>query len=387
MRTPRLAAPAVIGTLALVLVGATSAPAGDWRQDGFDAQHTRFNNVETTLSRSNVGHLKRAMVTPVVTGSGPVIVAGTAYLSSSSAGDAQAIDTVTGTVRWTVNACNQGQQTSAPAFAMGGIWVGLDDPAIVGMRSGSGATIACPSPGDLFPTALAAAGRSVYAGGGSGEVVAVDASSGRVRWAVRPHSPVLGASMATPAVTIDGSALLVGSSNGYVYRLAAATGAVVWARYLDSCGESAVTVSGSLLYVSGCNLYALSAATGSVVWQSTHLGPVITAPAVANGLVIAGAAGTYAGLAAFDAATGRRVWSANEFVQDPPTVANGVVYVDAEFSLDMFSSDTGALLGRVSTLSSGYAYQGSPIPVDGRVYLWSDSYLDGTGARLEAFVP
>jgi outer membrane protein assembly factor BamB len=315
------------------------------------------------------------------------VVGGTAYLSSSGAGDVQALDAGTGSVRWTANACNQGQQTSAPAFAMGAIWVGLNDPSIVGLASGTGVTRACVSPGDLFPTPPTAANGAVYAGGGSGEVVAVDASSGRVRWAVWPPSPLLAPLMNAPAVSTDGTRLFVGSSNGYVYKLAAATGAVIWAHYVDSCGESAVTVSGSNLYVSGCNLYALSAATGAVLWQTTHFGPAISAPAVANGLVIAGAQGTYAGLAAFNATTGSRVWSSNEFVQDPPTVANGVVYVDAEFSLDMFNSSTGALLGRVTTLPAGYAYQGSAIPAGGRVYLWSDRYLDGTGGRLEALRP
>jgi outer membrane protein assembly factor BamB len=321
MRTPRMLAPAVIATLGLVLVGATNAPSDDWRQSGFDAQHTRFNPFETTLTRSNVGHLTPAFAAPVQTGPDPVVVGGTAYLSSSGAGDVQALDAGTGSVRWTANACNQGQQTSAPAFAMGAIWVGLNDPSIVGLASSSGATRTCVSPGDLFPTPPSAANGAVYAGGGSGEVVAVDASSGRVRWGVWPPSPLLAPLMNAPAVSTDGTRLFVGSSNGYVYKLAA------------------------------------------------------------------GAQGTYAGLAAFNASTGSRVWSSNEFVQDPPTVANDVVYVDAEFTLDMFNSSTGALLGRVTTLPAGYAYQGSAIPAGGRVYLWSDRYLDGTGGRLEALRP
>ena len=214
---------------------------------------------------------------------------------------------------------------------------------------------------------------------------AINATTGKVRWAVRPPSPLLDPSLETPAVSLDGKSLFVGSSNGYVYKVDAGSGAVIWAHYVDSCGLTAVTVSETSLYVSGCNVYALSAKTGSLLWQSTHFGPTITAPALANGLVIAGAQGNYAGLAAFNATTGRRVWLANEFVQAPPTVANGVVYVDEEFSLDTFNSANGSRLGSVSTLPSGYQYEGSPIVVNGRVYIVSFNYLSGADTRLEAF--
>lgn len=358
-----------------------------WTQWGFNAQNTRNNPFETALTRSNVGHLVRAFVTPTQTGPDPIVVSGVAYLSDSGSGYVQAVDARSGSVEWTTDACHQGQETSAPAFSDGRLWVGLNDPSIAGIDSRSGATFACPNPGDLFPTPFSARRGIVYAGGGEGQLVAVSASTGKVLWAVRPRSPLLYPSLQTPAVSFDGTTLYVGSSNGYVYKVNAGSGTVIWARYVDSCGESAVTVSGSMLYVSGCNVYALSAGTGTVLWHSTHFGPSITAPAVAAGLVVAGSQGNYGGLAAFDANSGRRVWLANEFVQAPATVANGVVYVDEEFNLDMFDSSTGARLGSVSTLPSGYSYLGSPIVVDGRVYICSYDYLTGSHTRLEAFEP
>jgi len=53
---------------------------------------------------------------------------------------------------------------------------------------------------------------------------------------------------------------------------------------------------------------------------------------------------SYQGIAAFNTTTGKRTWFDNVDVADPPTIANGVVYVDAEegLSLIMLNSSTGA---------------------------------------------
>lgn len=365
--------------------GTTSVSVA-WTQSGYNAQHTRNNRFETVLARSDVGHLVRAFTTRTKTGPDPVVVGGVAYLSNSGSGFVQAIDARDGVVKWTANACLQGQATTGAAFSAGRLWVGLNDPSIAAVESASGATFACPNPGDLFPTPLSTYRGIVYAGGGTGELVAISATTGHILWSARPHSPLLYPALQTPAVSTDGSTLYVGSSNGYVYSVDAETGAVIWAHYVDSCGESAVTVSGSRLFVSGCNLYALSAATGGMLWHSTHLGPTITAPAVAGGLVFAGGQGNYTGLDAFDANSGALVWHVNEFIQDPPTVANGVVYVDAEFALDAFNSSTGVRLASVATLPNGFSYVGSPVVTNGHVYICSTDVLNGT-TSLEAFQP
>ena len=112
--------------------------------------------------------------------------------------------------------------------------------------------------------------------------------------------------MATPAVSTDGNWLFIGSpGTGDVYKLNAQTGALVWTRYIDSCGESAVTVSGSTLLVSGCAVYALSAGNGSMLWHSNRIGSSISTPAVAGGLVFVTALGNYPGTFALNASTGR----------------------------------------------------------------------------------
>ena len=79
------------------------------------------------------------------------------------------------------------------------------------------------------------------------------------------------------------------------------------------------------------------------------------------------------------------MWKIGEFVQNAPTIAGGVVYVDAEFDLDMVNSSTGALLGRVTPPSSTQ-FAGSPVPVDGRVYITTSNLVDFS-TTLQAFGP
>jgi outer membrane protein assembly factor BamB len=374
-------------------VSATTLPASDWRQDGFNAQHTRYNQLETAVSRTNVGHLRLAFAAPNIGGSAdPVIVGGVGYLANSgcpqgAAGCVQAISAVSGAIHWTVQ---EGQQTSAPAFAQGRIWVGLEDPQLLGLAISNGATVASPpSAQDLFYNPSAANG-IVYAAGPGGQLVAINASAGTARWAV-----VLGGANGPPAVSADGKTLFV-SSGSFVDNVTAATGAVTAAYYLNGFSPSTITVSGSILYVKGdswdgttwkTTLFAMSSTTGAVLWNSpTYTGTLppatFTDPAVANGLVVVGLPGA---LDAFNATTGQLVWSTTEIVQAPPTVANGVVFVDQGVSLDMFNSSTGALLGRILAPAGG-VFSGSPIPADGHLYISSFNGVNYT-TTLEAFMP
>ena len=182
----------------------------------------------------------------------------------------------------------------------------------------------------------------------------------------------------TPTVSADGGAVFVGgygnNTQQLLYKLNAATGAVIWSRVLGACGESTI-VSGSMVFLNSCNtLYALSAATGSTVWQVSGA----DAAAVAGGLVFSGAA-------AFNATNGSLVWSNPTYSGGSTAVANGVVYVDAGTQIFMLNSSTGALLGTIS-LPPSSGFDGAVIPVDGRVYVCSVN--ETTGAiSLHAYEP
>ncbi len=119
-----------------------------------------------------------------------------------------------------------------------------------------------------------------------------------------------GAVRSSPVVV--GGAVYVGSADGHVYALDAATGKPRWRYRTGGPVHSSAAVADGVVYIGSDDrhLYALDAATGEPRWRfRRHHAPVRNAPGVAYGLVFAGF-GTYGGggLSGIDAATGRERW-------------------------------------------------------------------------------
>jgi len=382
----------VVATVAIAFTGSAhtasaASSSTNWPQEGFNAQHTNYNATETTLTRSNVRNLTHVFATPLQdVGPDPIEANGAVYLSASGGGDIESINGTTGAVNWTTNACTQGQGTSIPAFAANKIWVGLNDPG-TGAVNTSGATVSCIEFGDYFPTPPTVSHGIVFASGMDGVVVAINASTGSVLWqtcllCTQSGGPFL----YSPAVSVDGKWLFIAGNDvnggGAVYKVNATTGALSWSRYMDTCGTSAVAISGSSLIVNGCNLYSLSAATGAMIWHTNHFGPSISSPSVTSGLVFASAGGR---MDAFKATNGKMLWSYAYSLTVAPTLANGVVYVNDSSDLAMVNSATGTQVGQILA-PTGAGFTGSVVVVNGYVYVCA---IDGsTGAvALEAYRP
>ena len=360
---------------------AATTSSTNWTQWGFNAQHTGDNPAETVLTRANVSHLVSVFSTRLNgTFPDPIVAGGVVYLSDSN-GVVEAINGATGAVKWRTTPACAGQVTSDPAFAGGRVWIGLEDPGVAAISAG-GNNVSCIE-SFLVSSPPSAAHGTVYAAGEGGEVAAINATTGEVRWSRQlpnDNGPYFEDS---PSLSADGSAVFVSGTNsstkGVVYKVNAATGAVIWSRTVDACASlnSTVAVSGSRLFVvSGCNLYGLSAATGSTIWQNTGVGSGDLA--VAGDLVFNGAA-------AFNATNGTLVWNNPTYSGSSPAVANGVVYVDAGSQIFMLNSSTGAVLG-VLTPSSGTQFAGAVIPVDGHVYVCTVNQSTGV-ASLHAYQP
>jgi hypothetical protein len=139
-----------------------------------------------------------------------------------------------------------------------------------------------------------------------------------------------GTVFSSPAVA--GGVVYVGSGDGNVYALNAATGAKQWAYWTggSQVTNSPAVVGGVVYFGSEDNtLYALNAATGAKQWTYRTRGPMNSPPTVANGVVYAGSGD--GNLYAFDAATGAKQWAyqTGEYIYSSPAVANGVVYAGA----------------------------------------------------------
>jgi outer membrane protein assembly factor BamB len=249
MRFPLAAG--VAASVAMSVIGGshpatgTASPA-DWTQEGFNGQHTADNPAETILTRANVGHLVSAFSTrvnpnnPQIWGvyPDPIVAGGVVYLSNSGDGILLAVNATTGAVKWRVGThCYGG--TTAPAFAGGQIWLSQDDPGISAISTG-GVQISCIplflADGGYGTSPPSAGNGTVYSEADDGGVGAVNATTGAILWSTNPNV----GDASTPTVSADGRAVFVGGNDNtqnVLYKLKAATGAVIWSRGLGACGE------------------------------------------------------------------------------------------------------------------------------------------------------
>ena len=284
----------------------------------------------------------------------PTVDGSTVYIGST-AGLFYALDRNSGNQRWKFAA--KGRIASTAAVANGTVYFGAYDGNLYALETGTGqlkwkfATEGehrfaathlhgsqpmkevMPDPFDCYLSSPAIWNGTVYFGSGDGNVYAVDANTGALKWKFKTGDVV----HASPAIA-DGK-VYIGSWDSYFYALDAATGKEVW-RF--KTGEdpdihnqvgiqsSAAVVDGVVYF--GCrdaHLYALNAKTGEKKWAFATKGSwVIASPAVRDGEVYF--ATSDSGLVyELDAKTGNVSFSLNlqrwpSF--SSPAIAGGVLY-------------------------------------------------------------
>jgi eukaryotic-like serine/threonine-protein kinase len=325
--------------------------------------------AEPVLFRSNARHdgIYLAAGVPVLHGvkwkfraagaivSTPAVSGGTVYFGSSDH-QVYALDERSGTLRWKF--ATHGRVSSSPAVADGRVYVGSFDGAFYALDAAQGtlawkfategehrfsarhlhgaepAAELMPDPFDVFLSSPALAGGVVYFGSGDGNVYALEAASGELRWKFHTGNVV----HASPAIAAG--TLYVGSWDSYFYALDAATGKQRWrfktgedpAIHNQEGIQSSAVVANGMVYF-GCrdsNLYALDAASGELRWSFSNKGSwVISSPAVRDGRVYFATSDSGL-LHALDAKTGAAVFSL-DFNHWPffssPTLAGHYLYI------------------------------------------------------------
>ncbi|HEY0384188.1 MAG TPA: PQQ-binding-like beta-propeller repeat protein [Candidatus Elarobacter sp.] len=247
--------------------------------------------------------------------SSPAVTAGSVYASSYD-GNVYAIDATSGKKRW--HFATRGEHRFIAPHLHGALPV--HEPM--------------PDPWDFFLSSPAVSRGIVYAGSGDGNVYALDAASGRKRWAFHTGNVV----HASPAVA--GDTVYVGSWDGYFYALDAATGALRWKFKTGDDPDihnhvgiqSSATVVGGVVYFGSrdAHVYALDAKTGHQKWRFATAGGAwaSSSPAVSGGRVYFGE-GSSGLFRALDATTGKPVFTLDT-VNAPfssPAVAGTMLYV------------------------------------------------------------
>ena len=287
-------------------------------------------------------------------------------------GNVYAVDAESGRQIW--KRTTKGPVSSSPAVAGGIVYVTSYDGKLYALNADTGAvqwkfatagerrfeakglhgmqpkneTIADPF--DVFLSSPVAEG-AVYFGSGDGNLYAVDAATGELRWSFKTGDVV----HASPAYA-DG-AVFVGSWDSYFYAVKAATGKEKWrfhggedALIHNQVGfQSSPAVVDGVVYT-GCrdsNVYALDAATGKEKWRSNNeLSWVNSSPAVAKGNIFFATSDSSL-FRAVDAATGRELFrqQVKAYMFSSPAVAGDVVIIGVlNGTLEARDVKTGELL-------------------------------------------
>ena len=266
--------------------------------------------------------------------SSPAISNGTAYVGSNDH-FLYAVDLATGTQKWKFETASR--VTSSPAVSGDTVYFGSMDAnsyavdAVTGKLKWKYTTAgerrytathlhgampeaeAMPDPFDFYLSSPTVANGVVYFGSGDGNVYALDAAGGQLKWKFQTGDVV----HASPAVA--NGTIFIGSWDSYLYALDAATETQKWKfktgedpKIHNQVGlQSSPAVADGLVYV-GCrdsNLYAVDAATGEKKWAFNNKGSwVIGSPAVHEGKVYFTTSDS-AMFYALDARTGTPVFS------------------------------------------------------------------------------
>lgn len=230
---------------------------------------------------------------------------------------------------------------------------------------------------------------------GFGEVIALDAASGRQIWRQRLGAPISG------AATIAGGTVYVLGRDGTGWAIRAEDGRSLWKVNLRRDiagwqGYAAPAVDGDLVIFPGNSgqLLAVDRRTGEERWSAqvagSRIGRAIALirdmtgePVIAGNQVIAG---TSSGrIAAFDRATGAQLWSHDDGALSVPVVAgNSVFAIDDDSRLIRLDRNNGALVWatplpefvdqRVKKQEQVWAHYG-PVLAGGRLFVTSSDGL------------
>lgn len=174
--------------------------------------------------------------------------------------------------------------------------------------------------GTVYQTFVADSECGSHAQGG--EIVALQATSGKVRWL--RHI----AACESSALLADGR-VYVGTWAGTILALDAATGATIWSYDAGAAVKGSLSLWDGRVYVGtyGGEVLALDASNGGLAWQESGYGELYSSPALADGRLVIGSLD--GDVDALDAADGHLLWQdrTGGYVYASPALADGLVLI------------------------------------------------------------
>lgn len=208
----------------------------------------------------------------------------------------------------------------------------------------------------------------VYVGTGDGNLYALDAASGSMKWSFKSNG-----SFAYSSPTYKDGIIYEGSVDNYVYAVNSINGALIWKAQGGTTGiESDAICVDSTVYV-GTNddyLLALDAITGLERWRFQSLANISSSPLTANDAVYFGSSDGY--FYAVNKLTGTLIWkfaTGGMINQSGASLVDGILYFGSrDGNLYAVNAVDGTLAWKYDT--GGISLEmSSPTVKDGVVYI------------------
>ncbi len=139
--------------------------------------------------------------------------------------------------------------------------------------------------GDIIESSAAISEGTVFVGAGTGDLLAIDLETGKLRWKYATGSQI---GESSPAV--GGGRVFVGDLAGIVHAVDARSGSRVWTFKTGGEVKSSPVLVGELVLIGSydTHLYALQQKDGGVRWKLQTKGPVHATAAVQDGVIYLG---------------------------------------------------------------------------------------------------
>ncbi len=300
-------------------------------------------------------------------------------------------------IKWKFH--TDGRVISSPAVVNGVVYVGSTDGNLYAVDAATGNLKWKFPTGSWVVSSPAVSAGIVYFGSYDSNFYAVDASTGQQKWKFQTggerryagkhlhHLEPSAEPMPDPwdfflsSPSIWNSAVYFGSSDGNVYALDAASGKLKWKVATGDVVHSSPAIAGGVLYIGSWDtyLYALDAGTGKEKWRfktgddpefHNHIG-IQSSPAVMDGVVYFGSRDSYP--YSVDAATDKQLWkfsTEGSWVNNSMVVHEGKAYfgtsipgimhaVDAKTGKVIFDLPTGTPVFASMALAGNTLYMGN----------------------------
>ncbi len=274
------------------------------------------------------------------------------------------------------------------------LFVASDTGSVIALDARSGARLWSVATGDKVRAQPVVDGKFVYVNSDDGNLYKLDARSGKTVWrasidsrpAPRPKRQV--SDRYGSSALVDDERIYVGSPDGNLYALDAASGRELWRAASEGKVYGSPIHHGDAVIFGSFDglLYSVAAADGNPRWQVDTRGAISTAPAVADNSIVVGNRAYE--LSNIDADTGAVAWRQYFFfswVDSVPTIAQGTVYVGSSDSVSVSAFDVATGKREWQSVLGGWCWPQVAVTRD-RVYAGVSAAKGVFNAQRGAFV-